>query len=84
MSKRLPCPPAPGPLQDYVQSFDDLFSTLAQRRDFREYLQKTAVSQGPQQGPYRPGRYRAYRRCSRRPGAQAAVLRFGINLGGKR
>jgi hypothetical protein len=39
MSKRLPCPPAPGPLEDYAASFDGLFDTLAQRRGFREYLQ---------------------------------------------
>ncbi len=39
MSKRLPCPPAPGPLEEYAESFDELFSTLAQRRGFREYLQ---------------------------------------------
>ncbi len=39
MSKRLPCPPAPGPLEDYAARFDDLFATLAQRRGFREYLQ---------------------------------------------
>ncbi len=39
MTKRLPCPPAPGPLEDYVARFDDLFGTLAQRRGFREYLQ---------------------------------------------
>jgi hypothetical protein len=39
MSKRLPCPPAPGPLEDYAQNFDELFATLAQRRGFREYLQ---------------------------------------------
>jgi hypothetical protein len=39
MSKRLPCPPAPGPLEDYAHGFDDLFGTLAQRRGFREYLQ---------------------------------------------
>src|SRR3712207_11933 len=38
MSKRLPCPPAPGPLEDYAARFDDLFGTLAQRRGFREYL----------------------------------------------
>src|ERR687898_459389 len=38
MSKRLPCPPAPGPLESYAASFDDLFGTLAQRRGFREYL----------------------------------------------
>ena len=39
MTKRLPCPPAPGPLEDYVARFDDIFGTLAQRRGFREYLQ---------------------------------------------
>lgn len=39
MSKRLPCPPAPGPLEDYAARFDDLFATLAQRRGLREYLQ---------------------------------------------
>ncbi|MFJ5840228.1 hypothetical protein ACIQGO_26315 [Streptomyces shenzhenensis] len=38
MTKRLPCPPAPGPLEAYAARFDDLFSTLAQRRGFREYL----------------------------------------------
>jgi SRSO17 transposase len=38
MSKRLPCPPAPGPLEDYAERFDDLFGTLAQRRGLREYL----------------------------------------------
>jgi len=31
MSKRLPSPPAPGPLEDYAARFDDLFATLAQR-----------------------------------------------------
>lgn len=39
MSKRLPCPPAPGPLEEYAARFDELFGTLAQRRGFREYLQ---------------------------------------------
>ncbi|MFE2972637.1 transposase, partial [Streptomyces sp. NPDC059340] len=33
MTKRLPCPPAPGPLEAYAARFDD-----AQRRGFREYL----------------------------------------------
>src|SRR5256714_14357279 len=32
------CPPAPGPLEEYAARFDDLFSRLAQRRGFREYL----------------------------------------------
>nr|WP_240509348.1 transposase [Streptomyces agglomeratus] len=38
MTRRLPCPPAPGPLEAYAARFDDLLSTLAQRRGFREYL----------------------------------------------
>ena len=38
MSTRLPVPPAPGPLEDYVVQFDALFATLAQRRNFRDYL----------------------------------------------
>jgi hypothetical protein len=38
MTKRLPCPAAPGPLEDYAARFDDLFSALAQRRGFRDYL----------------------------------------------
>ena len=38
MTNRVPCPPAPGPLEDYATYFDDLFDTLAQRRGFREYL----------------------------------------------
>jgi hypothetical protein len=39
MTKRLPCPPAPGPLEEYAERFDDRLGTLAQRRGFREYLQ---------------------------------------------
>ena len=39
MSKRLPCPPAPGPREVYALCFNYLFDTLAQRRGFREYLQ---------------------------------------------
>ncbi|WP_417801228.1 IS701 family transposase [Streptomyces incanus] len=38
MTARRPCPPAPGPLEGYATRFDDLFSSLAQRRGFREYL----------------------------------------------
>jgi hypothetical protein len=38
MTKRLLCPPAPGPLEAYAVHFDDLFGTPAQRRGFREYL----------------------------------------------
>jgi len=39
VTKRLPCPPAPGPLEDYAAQFDALFARLAQRRGLRAYLQ---------------------------------------------
>ena len=39
MIKCLPCPPAPGPLEDYAARFDVLVGTLTQRRGLREYLQ---------------------------------------------
>jgi SRSO17 transposase len=39
MTKRLPCPPAPGPLEDYATQFDSLLGSLAQRRGLRAYLQ---------------------------------------------
>jgi SRSO17 transposase len=39
MSERLPCPPAPGPLEDYAGHFDPLFCKLGQRRSFRSYLE---------------------------------------------
>src|SRR5499425_1717005 len=38
MTRRRPCPAAPGPLEGYAARFDDLFGRLAQRRGFREYL----------------------------------------------
>jgi SRSO17 transposase len=38
VTARRPCPSAPGPLEDYAAQFDGLFSSLAQRRGFREYL----------------------------------------------
>ena len=38
MTRRRPCPAAPGPLEGYAARFDDLFDSLAQRRGFREYL----------------------------------------------
>jgi hypothetical protein len=39
MTSRRPCPPAPGPLEAYAARFDPEFSSLAQRRGFRDYLQ---------------------------------------------
>jgi len=39
MTTRRPCPPAPAPLENYATQFDGLFSSLAQRRGLRDYLQ---------------------------------------------
>src|SRR5438093_3996075 len=39
MTKPRSCPPVPGPLEAFAVRFDDLFSSLAQRRGFRAYLQ---------------------------------------------
>jgi DDE superfamily endonuclease len=39
VTKRRPCPPAPGPLEDYAAQFDALFARFAQRRGLRAYLQ---------------------------------------------
>src|SRR6266536_1454601 len=39
MTKRQPCPPAPGPLEGYAAQFDPLLGSLAQRRGLRAYLQ---------------------------------------------
>jgi SRSO17 transposase len=38
MTTRRPCPPAPGPLEDYATAFDGLFRSLGQRRGLRDYL----------------------------------------------
>ena len=38
MTRRRPCPVAPGPLEGYAARFDDLFTRVAQRRGFRGYL----------------------------------------------
>src|SRR5438876_4233340 len=38
MTRHRPCPAAPGPLEEYAARFDDLFTRVAQRRGFREYL----------------------------------------------
>lgn len=39
MSRRLPVPPAPGPLETYARAFDGLFSHRSQRDQFRRYLE---------------------------------------------
>src|ERR1700674_3989674 len=38
MTGRRSCPAAPGPLEEYAARFDDLFTRVAQRRAFRDYL----------------------------------------------
>ncbi|MDP9487670.1 MAG: IS701 family transposase [Actinomycetota bacterium] len=39
MTKRSSVSPAPGPLEDYAERFDDLFGARAQRHGFRRYLE---------------------------------------------
>jgi hypothetical protein len=39
MTKRYPVSPAPGPLEDYANRFDELFGARAQRHGFRRYLE---------------------------------------------
>ncbi len=39
MTKRLPVTPAPGPLEEYSEQFDELFSLRNQREGFRRYLE---------------------------------------------
>jgi DDE superfamily endonuclease len=39
MTRRYPVSPAPGPLEDYAMSFDELFGARAQRHAFRRYLE---------------------------------------------
>src|SRR5437762_11499280 len=38
MTKPKSCPAAPGPLEGYAARFDDLFTHVAQRQGFRDYL----------------------------------------------
>jgi SRSO17 transposase len=47
VTKRLACPPAPGPLEDYAAQFDALFTRLAQRRGLRAYLQGLLLPRDP-------------------------------------
>ena len=39
MTKRIPATPAPGPLEEYVQHFDAMFTKLNQREAARRYLE---------------------------------------------
>lgn len=39
MTKRLSVAPAPGPLEDFAERFDDLFGARAQREGCRRYLE---------------------------------------------
>jgi hypothetical protein len=39
MTKPYPVSAAPGPLEDYAHSFDDLFGARPQRHAFRRYMQ---------------------------------------------
>jgi hypothetical protein len=39
MTERVPARPAPGPLENFAQAFDDLFGKRSQREAFRRYLE---------------------------------------------
>ena len=39
MTERIQATPAPGPLEDYIQHFDDMFTKLNQREAVRRYLE---------------------------------------------
>jgi SRSO17 transposase len=39
MTERLAAAPAPGPLEDFAQAFDDVFAKRSQREGFRRYLE---------------------------------------------
>jgi len=52
MTKRLSCPPAPGPLEEYAAQFDDRLGRVAQRRGWVGcYCQH--VTRGLRPGDYR-------------------------------
>ena len=44
MSQRRGVDPAPGPLEDFAQAFDDLFTRHSQRDAFRRYLEGLLLS----------------------------------------
>src|SRR5215204_757115 len=44
MTRRSPVSAAPGPLEDYAQSFDNLFGARARRHGFRRYLEGLLLS----------------------------------------
>src|SRR6266487_195090 len=74
MTRRLPCPAAPGPLEGYAARFDDLFHSLA-----------PAAPPGTPGTPAADGagRGRAHRRGAASGGAAAAVLLVGVAVGSR-
>ena len=74
MTRRLPCPAAPGPLEDYAARFRDLFHSLAQRRGFRGVPGRFAGAAGPEQDADGAGRGGTGGRGAASGGAAAAVL----------
>jgi hypothetical protein len=82
MTKRYPVSPAPGPLEEYAECFDDLFGARAQRHSFRRYLEglllpaernKTLTALAntePVTGAQREGKRR-----------EPAMVPFGIEVG---
>src|SRR5712671_2013332 len=80
MTRRLPCPEAPGPLEGYAARFDDLFGSLAQRLGFRECL-AGLLAPRDRNKTLTALAGRAGGRVEGPGGAAAAVLPVGVAVG---
>ena len=83
MTKPVPCPPAPGSLEGYAARFDDLFTHVAQRREFREYLAGLLAPRERNKTLRCLARRGAGDRVEASGGAAAAVLLVRVGAGSR-
>jgi hypothetical protein len=81
MTKRVPVEPAPGPLEDYAQSFDDLFANRAQREGFRRYLEGLLLPEERNKTLTALANTEPGSRSPAQGGPESAVVSHGIQLG---
>jgi hypothetical protein len=81
MTARRPCPPAPGPLEDYATQFDPLLSSLAQRRGPRNYLQGLLLPRDRNKTLTALADAEPVVGRPASPGPAAAVVLVGVDLG---
>ena len=81
MTKRSPVSPAPGPLEEYAESFDDLFGARAQRHGFRRYLEGLLLPAERNKSLDGSCQHRAGCRGAAQRGAEPAMVPFGIEVG---